>query len=289
MGFAVRRRFDWRLRTRTLALGERTVVMGILNVTPDSFSDGGAFFVPARARDRGLAMLEAGAEILDLGGESTRPGARPVSAEEEQARVLPVLAAVLEARPEAIVSIDTYHASTARRALELGAEIVNDVSGLLWDEGMAEVIAAFGAGTVLMQARGRPQEWAGLPPLRAEEVLPTVLEGLERSLALALEGGIGREAVVVDPGFGFGKRGAENFALHAGLGRMAELGYPVLVGSSRKRFLTGGLGGEAGAVLAAGTASNVAAILAGAHILRVHEVAEARAAAYVADEILRVS
>jgi dihydropteroate synthase len=287
MTFTARRRFNWKLRTRTLALGERTVLMGILNVTPDSFSDGGEFFVPAKARDRALVMLEAGAEILDLGGESTRPGARPVSAEDEQARVLPVLSAVLEARPEAIVSIDTYHASTARRALELGAEIVNDVSGLLWDAEMAEVMAEFGAGAVLMHTRGRPQDWAGLPALAPEEVLPTVMKGLERSAALALDRGVGREAMALDPGFGFGKRGTENFALHAALGRLAELGFPVLVGSSRKRFLTGGALAGAEAVLAAATASNVAAILAGAHILRVHDVAEARAAAFVADEILR--
>ena len=264
--------------------------MGILNVTPDSFSDGGEFLDAGRAVVRGLAMLDEGAEILDIGGESTRPGATALGAEEEQRRVMPVLAAVLRARPEAIVSVDTYHAATARAALEMGAEIINDVSGLRWDEGMAAVLAEYQPGVVLMHTRGRPGEWAGLPGIAEDEVVPMVMAGLRESVAKGLAAGIGRERIVVDPGFGFGKRGRENVALLAGLGRLRELGSPVLVGSSRKRFLTGGVVSEDAEVrLAATTAANVAAVLAGVQVLRVHDVAAARAGVDVADGILEVS
>ena len=252
--------------------------MGILNVTPDSFSDGGRYVETARAVEQGLRLLDEGAEILDLGGESTRPGATAVTSEEETARVEPVLEALLRVRPEVILSVDTYHAATARRVLEMGAEIVNDVSGFLWDEGMAGTVAAFGAGCVAMHARGRPQDWAGLPGLRDAEVVPLVLMGLRESLRVAEAAGIARECVMVDPGFGFGKRGAENMALHAGLQRLRELGRPVLVGTSLKRFLGGGQ--------EATVASGVAAVLAGAHVLRVHDVAGMRRGVAVADEVL---
>ncbi len=292
MPFAVRTLHDWHLRTCVLPLGARTLVMGILNVTPDSFSDGNVYFstdlTPDRAVERGLQMLAEGADLVDIGGESTRPGAGAVRAQEEQARVLPVIEAILAARPEAILSVDTYHAETARRALEYGVEIVNDVSGLMWDPAMVAVVAEHKAGLVLMHARGTPRQWATLPALAAEDVVPTVIEGLAESLNMARAAGIEARRIVVDPGFGFGKRGDENFTLHAGLALLGELEYPVLVGTSRKRFLTAALP-DAGieARLAASTASNAAAVLAGAHVVRAHDVAAARAACGVADAILR--
>src|ERR1019366_3309514 len=227
MPFAVRLRFDWRLRTRSLALGERTLLMGILNVTPDSFSDGGRFLSPQAALSHALQMLDDGADILDLGGESTRPNSVPIAPADEQARVLPVLRAILAARPDAIVSIDTYHAVTARLAVEAGAEIVNDVSGHLWDPHMAQTCASLQCGAILMHTRGRPQEWRTLPALAPDEVVPLVLRDLEARAGAALAAGIARASIVLDPGFGFGKAFEENFPLLAGLETLQSLGFPL--------------------------------------------------------------
>jgi dihydropteroate synthase len=291
MAFSVRPRSVWRLRGRSLRLGGRTLVMGILNVTPDSFSDGGLWLDAGAATEHALAMLDEGADIVDVGGESTRPNAAPVTPAEEQARVLPVLRAVLVARPDAVLSIDTYHAATARAAVEAGAEIVNDVSGHLWDERMTATCAELGCGVVLMHTRGRPGEWRGLPPLLADEVVPLVVGELEVRVAAALAAGVARESIAIDPGFGFGKRMGENFPLLAGLGELAALGLPVLAGVSRKSFVRGALG-EARvreleeAMAAANVAANTAAVLAGAHILRVHDVGPAVAAAAIADRVL---
>ena len=307
MPFAVRPPFDWRLRTRTLALGQRTLLMGILNVTPDSFSDGGQFLAPANALRHALQMLDDGADLLDLGGESTRPGSIALTPAEEQARVLPVLEAVLQARPAAILSIDTYHAETARLAIEAGAEIVNDVSGHLWDAHMSATCAALGWGAILMHTRGRPHEWRTLPPLAPGEVLPLVLRDLQARATAALAAGIPREAIVLDPGFGFGKILDENYPLLAHLDALHALGFPILAGVSRKSFLTRALatallssrttaepGAPGPSLLGTGdsshqlptTVANTAAILAGAHILRVHDVHPARTAAAIADRIL---
>jgi len=308
MPFAVRTHFDWRLRTRTLALGPRTFIMGILNATPDSFSDGGHFLDPNAALNHALQMIDDGADILDLGGESTRPNSTPVTPAEEQARVLPILSAILAARTDAVVSIDTYHAATARLAIEDGAEIVNDVSGFLWDDAMAATCASLACGVVLMHTRGRPQEWSTLPALAHGEVLPLVLRELRVRTDAALAAGIRRDAIVLDPGFGFGKILDENFPLLASLDAIHALGFPLLVGLSRKSFLrcafaerssTGptdksgapepalslpkGLDSETWVPTAAAT---TAAILAGAHILRVHDVRPARTAADIADRIL---
>jgi dihydropteroate synthase len=280
MTFAPRTPFDWKLRTRSLALGQQTRIMGILNVTPDSFSDGGRHLSLEAAVRHGLALLDEGADILDLGGESTRPSATPVTPEEEQARVLPVLTAILKARPEAILSIDTFHAGTARLALEAGAEIVNDVSGFLWDAAMPPVCAALGCGVVLMHTRGRPDEWEKLPSLPPVAVMPVVLTGLRDSILRARKAGVPSDNLVLDPGFGFGKRGVENYTIHALLSQMHQFGLPLLTGSSRKRFLR-----HADAQTAS-LASEVASILAGAHIVRVHEVRAAIEAAGVADAIL---
>lgn len=289
MVFAARARFAWRLRTRTLMLGERTLLMAIVNLTPDSFSgDGLAGAALDDAVRAACERLDAGADILDLGAESTRPGAEALGADAEQARLLPVLQAVLRDRPEAVVSVDTYHAATARAAARAGAQIVNDVSGLLWDEGMAAAVAETGAGLVLMHTRGRPTEWRSQAPLAPEEVLPLVLAGLRERVALAEVAGIAKDQIVLDPGFGFGKLGAENFALLAGFARLATLGMPLLAGLSRKSFLRSASESVSSRIPAT-IAANTAAILAGAHIVRVHDVQQAREAAAVADALLAQS
>jgi dihydropteroate synthase len=303
MAFAPRPRFDWRLRTRTLSLGERTIIMGILNVTPDSFSDGGHFYSPQNAPERALSeamkMLDAGAQILDVGGESTRPNATPLTPDEEQARILPVVESILKQRPKTILSIDTFHASTAQLGVEAGAEIINDVSGHLWDANMAATCATLGCGAVLMHTRGRPQEWPTLPPLAPGEVLPVVLSGLADRLESALAAGIARDKIVLDPGLGFGKRLEENYPLLAYLDQLQRFNLPILVGASRKSFLGHTLSQSTALAAAlhptspptdervyATTAANIAAILAGAHILRTHDVRPAAEAAAIADRIL---
>jgi dihydropteroate synthase len=293
--------FEWHLRTRTLLLGERTLLMAIVNLTPDSFSGDGAMRGSEQAGAAKLALaaaveaFDSGADILDLGAESTRPGAETLSAEDEQRRLLPVLEAVMAARPGAIVSVDTYHAATARAALRAGAEIVNDVSGLLWDDAMAEAVAHTGAGVVLMHTRDRPADWKSLPPLPPDDVLPVVFSGLIERLSVAEAAGIEPSRILVDPGFGFGKRGTENFTLLAGLSRLHELGRPLLVGVSRKGFLGEAVravqAGQSAASIAdarraATTAAHMAAVLAGAHLLRVHELQPAREACAVADALL---
>jgi dihydropteroate synthase len=267
-------------------------MMGILNVTPDSFSDGGRYDAPETALRRGLQMLDEGADILDIGGESTRPGSNPLPSAEEQRRVVPVIEAVLKQRPEAIISIDTYHADTARLAVQAGAEIVNDVSGTLWDPQMAATCAELSCGVVLMHTRGRPHEWRQQPPLAPEKVLPLVREGLRQQANHAVNAGVRASNIVLDPGFGFGKIREENYPLLAGFAQLGSLRLPLLAGLSRKSFLRvpgSSLPQQAGAeeaVLAATLAANTVAILAGAHIVRVHDVAQARAAADFADAIL---
>jgi len=263
--------------------------MGILNATPDSFSDGDQFRDPRAALTHALQMLDEGADILDLGGESTRPNSTPITPAEEQSRVLPILRAILAARPEAVVSIDTYHAETARLAIDCGAEIVNDVSGFLWDDAMAAACAELACGSILMHTRGRPQQWRTLPALAPDEVLPLVLRELRARADAALAAGIAREAIVLDPGFGFGKILDENFPLLAQLDALHALGFPLLVGLSRKSFLRHALqqAESVHALQDATTAANTTAILAGVHILRVHDVRPARQSADLADRILK--
>jgi len=295
---------SWRLRTRALELGRRTLVMGVVNITPDSFSDGGSFLDPEAAVAHALALLDEGADLLDLGAESTRPGSRAggvaesetaptVSVDEEQARLLPVLEGILKARPDAVVSVDTYKAATARAALKAGAEIVNDVSGFLWDAEMAPVCAEAGCGVVLMHTRGRPEEWRGQPQLEPDDLLDAVGEGLAESLKVAAAAGIPVGAVVLDPGYGFGKRFEENFVLLARQAELLELGRPLLAGISRKSFLGRALAplhnGKDAPVEARETASvaaMVAAILHGASIVRVHAVRPSVEAARIADAVL---
>jgi dihydropteroate synthase len=277
--------------------------MGILNVTPDSFSDGGHFYtpehIPERALTQALKLLDEGADILDIGGESTRPNATPLPAEEEQSRILPVIESLLQRHPEAILSIDTFHASTARRAIEAGAEIVNDVSGHLWDSEMSTTCAQLHCGAILMHTRGRPQDWPMLPLLAPGEVLPLVLTELAARLEAASAAGIPRNRIVLDPGFGFGKRLDENYPLLVHFDQLRQLNLPLLAGVSRKAFLahtltqhpslSNLLNGSTPSMedrLHATTAANVAAILAGAHILRTHDVRPAAEAAAIADRIV---
>ena len=286
--------FDWKLRTRSLALGASTRVMGILNVTPDSFSDGGRLRSVDEAIEAALTMFADGAAIVDIGGESTRPGAAgELSTEQELDRVLPVIEGVLRAQPGAILSIDTYRAATARAALQAGVEIVNDVSGFLWDESMAATCAAQTCGVVLMHARGRPIEWKSLPRLAPDEVVPLVKEGLAERLHVALDAGLTRERIVLDPGFGFGKKQYANYPLLMGLPELSALGQPLLAGISRKSFLGHTLVplyGPAGAPVSAREHATLAAgtiaILMGASLIRVHQVRPAVEAALIADAAL---
>jgi dihydropteroate synthase len=293
----IRRVEPWRLRGRTLELGRRTLVMGVVNITPDSFSDGGRFLDPQAAVAHALGLLDEGADLLDLGAESTRPGSQAggsatVNSDEELARLLPVLEGILKARPAAIVSVDTYKAETARAALAAGAEIVNDVSGLCWDPALAKVCAEAGCGLVLMHTRGRPQEWAAQRQYAPVEVLEMVRTGLQTSLDKAAAAGVRSASIVLDPGYGFGKRGEENFALLARQAELLDLGRPLLAGVSRKSFLGRALaplyGGKTAPVEARDTASvaaQVTAILHGASIVRVHSVRAAVEAALVADAL----
>ena len=291
MAFVRRPRATWKLRSRALQLSERTLVMGVLNVTPDSFSDGGEFFQADTAAARALAMLDEGADIVDIGGESTRPGSQAIGAQEEMDRVLPVIETVLRARPDCVISVDTYKAATARAAVAAGAEIVNDVSGFAWDAEMARACAELRCGVVLMHTRGRPAEWKTQPRLRRDEVVPLVRGGLARSLEQAVATGVERERVVLDPGFGFGKVGGENYPLLARLEELLTLGQPLLAGVSRKSFLgrtvaAGGMSAPPDERENATLAATTAAILAGTHIVRVHEVRPAVEAARIADAIL---
>lgn len=297
MSFASRPRFSWHLRTRVMPLGERTRLMAIINLTPDSFSgDGLAGRGLEAAVQAACDALDGGADILDLGAESTRPGAVALSADEEQARLLPVLERVCRERPGAVISVDSYHAATAIAAANSGAEIVNDVSGLQWDPKMAEAVAATHCGLVLMHTRGRPPDWRTLPPLTPEALMQHVFGGLMEGLALAEAAGIRSESIVLDPGFGFGKLGPENFTLLAQLATLHQLGRALLAGLSRKGFLAQAVqpvqdpsARSAPPNLArrdATLAGNVAAVLGGAHILRVHDLQAAREAAAVADAVL---
>jgi dihydropteroate synthase len=280
---AVRRAFEWRLPGRTLDLGRRTLVMGVLNVTPDSFSDGGAFADPARAVAHALALEAAGADIIDVGGESSRPGSDPVAPEEETRRVVPVvreLAGLLRVP----ISIDTTRASTAHAAIEAGASIVNDISALRFDPEIAGVAARAGAGLVLMHMRGDPKTMQTLAP--SADILEEVEGQLLEAMTVAEEHGVPFESIVLDPGIGFGKTVDQNVELIARLGRLARLDRPVLVGTSRKSFLGKLTGRDTAERLPATVASVAAAVLRGAHIVRVHDVAEAVDAVRVADAIL---
>jgi len=283
-----RKKFRLKLASRTLLLGERTLVMGVLNVTPDSFSDGGKFFDTDRAIEQALAMECAGADLVDIGGESTRPGSAGTSAKEELARVLPVLQA-LRGRIKIPVSIDTQKLEVAEAALDVGAQIINDVSGLKSDPRIAESAARRRVPLILMHLRGEPRtmQTGGF----ARDVMKDVMRGLQNSAAAARNAGVGKSQIILDPGIGFGKSFAQNYELLQKLPQLAKLGYPLLVGTSRKGFLGAALAREGKPAPPEeriwGTAATVtASILNGAHIVRVHDVNEMVQVARVADCLL---
>jgi dihydropteroate synthase len=280
----LRRKFRLRLHSRTLELGARTLVMGVLNVTPDSFSDGGKFFDSKTAIEAALGMEVAGADILDIGGESTRPGSGGTSADEELARVLPVIEA-LAGRLKIPISIDTRNAAVAEAAIAAGAEIVNDVTGLHADPEIAGVAARNRVPLILMHMRGEPRTMQTQP--FARNAVRDVLSGLKRSIAIARRAGVPKSQIIVDPGIGFGKSFNQNYELIARLPEIARLGFPILIGTSRKGFLGKTLDGKPPEERIWGTAATVAAsILAGAHIVRVHDVVEMAQVARVTDKVL---
>ena len=278
--------FDWNIGTRTLLLGKRTLIMGVLNVTPDSFSDGGKFLDKDRAVEHALQLLQDGADVIDIGGESTRPGAKTsdaenpitpgaVSEQEELDRVIPVIALLKQVEPKALISVDTYKASVARAAVEAGAEIVNDISGFLWDPKMRKMLAELRCGAILMHMRGRPDQWRNLPP--ASDIVTLVKRELSERVDAAMMAGIKRERIVLDPGFGFGKNFQENYPLLKRFEEFHGLRYPLLVGISRKSFVGRALArdGKDAAITERiyGTlAAETVAILKGAHIIRTHDV-----------------
>ena len=298
--------FQWNLGARALELGKRTLIMGIVNVTPDSFSDGGLYLDPDRAVAHAERLLEDGADILDIGGESTRPGASvaapgssspqpdgpkqaPVSSDEELKRVLPVIAAIKKKHSKAVLSVDTYKATVARAAAAAGAEIVNDVSGFRWDPQMARTVAELKCGAILMHMRGRPEEWRTLPP--PGDVVLLVKRELKQWAESAVVAGVRRERIVLDPGFGFGKRFDENYPLLSRFSELQAAGFPLLAGTSRKSFLGRTLASDGndaapGNRLYGTLATQTALILKGAHIIRTHDVKPAVEAARVADAIL---
>jgi len=298
--------FELSVRGRKVQLGSRTVIMGVLNATPDSFSDGGLYLDPAAAIARGVEMVRQGADWIDVGGESTRPSSRPVSAEEEVARVLPVIKRLRRKLPSVPISIDTTKAAVAEQAVEAGAGILNDISGLRFDPRLAEVARQSGAPLILMQIRGRPADMQQRPFARS--IWRSVEEGLERSIERALACGVRRSRLILDPGLGFGKTRAQNFEILAHLDRLQRFRLPVLVGSSRKSFVRAIVRGEGltlkpsrkssahrkafppddewvSSLQFGDAAAVVAAILNGAHIVRVHDVEQIVPAVRIADAV----
>ena len=268
-----------------LSVGDRTLIMGVINVTPDSFSDGGRLFVPEQAVEAGLRMADEGADLIDIGGESTRPGADPIDETEERRRVVPVIEGLAGAGVP--ISVDTYRASTAAAALSAGAALVNDISGLRYDPALAGVVAASGAALVLMHTRGRSREM--YQQASYHDVIGEVLDELRQSIAFAASAGIQADHLIVDPGLGFAKEAVHSYEVLAGLSAFAELGRPLLVGPSRKSFLAKPLGGPVPPPERdwATAAAVTAAVLGGAHIVRVHAVREMLHVVRVADEIRR--
>lgn len=279
---------------RTLPIGERTLVMGVLNVTPDSFSDGGEFFSLDKALDHAEQMIAAGADMIDVGGESTRPGGAAIaSAEEELQRVLPVIRQLAK-RSRIPISIDTTKAVVARAALDAGAAIVNDISALRFDSQIADEVAKSGAGLVLMHSRGKPGALHGLPSVT--DIIEEVTTGLRNSIALAEQHGVKRESIVIDPGIGFGKSQEQNIELIAKLDQLVAAfpDFPLLIGTSRKSFIGRILADRNGNPapveerLHGSMATVTAAVLKGAHIVRVHDVKTAVETVRIAQEIRRV-
>jgi dihydropteroate synthase len=276
-----RKRFEWKLRDNNVQLGERTLIVGVLNVTPDSFSDGGLYDDPDRAFARAVELEEQGADIIDIGAESTRPGSSRISEAEELRRLVPVLKR-LRNKLAVPISVDTYKSAVAEKALELGAAIINDPSGLTFDPELAKKAAQGNAGLVLNHMRGTPDMWAKLPPLK--NLVLTITQELDASAHRAVRAGVDRKRLVVDPGLGFGKRREQNAEILAQLDAFGKLELPLMVGPSRKHFLTKESTEETEFATAAAVA---ACVLGGAHLVRVHDVKAMRSVVEVADEIAK--
>jgi len=279
-----KRHLVWKLPERELLTGERTLIMGVLNVTPDSFSDGGKYLEPDRAFARAIELEEQGADIIDIGAESTRPGAERVSEGEELRRLVPVLKR-LRGKLAVPISVDTYKSAVAEKALEHGAEIINDPSGLTFDAQLARVAANHNAAVLINHMRGTPETWAKLPPLK--DVIGAIRHDLDAAVHRAVRSGVERVRIAIDPGLGFGKRREQNAEILARLDEFASLELPLAIGPSRKSFLPQTAEAPADSLLQCATAAAVtAAILGGAHIVRVHDVAEMKPVVQVADQVL---
>ncbi len=280
---------QWKLARRSLPYDEHTLVMGVLNITPDSFSDGGKFHSRESAIEHALEMIAEGVDIIDVGGESTRPGSAFVSEEEELQRVIPIIKR-LTTETSIPISVDTTKSSVARAALAAGAEIVNDISGLRFDPAIADEVAKAKAGLVLMHSRGTPKTMQELPPVA--DIMGDVISGLRESIAVAEQHGVSHESIAIDPGIGFGKTGAQNIELIGHLDQLARefADFPILIGTSRKSFLGKLLDNAPADQRLHGTiASIAAAVMKGAHIVRVHDVKAAVEATKVADAVVRTS
>jgi dihydropteroate synthase len=281
-----RTRFTLRAADWVLELGERTLVMGILNVTPDSFSDKGRFFDPKAAVKRAWQIAEEGADILDIGGESTRPGSLTVSTDEEIRRVLPTLESLTSGRRYPIpISVDTSKAEVAKAAMDSGAAIINDITSLQKDPQMGRVASNHGAAVVLMHMRGEPSTMQSMPP--STDILRDVDLWAQAAIARAKNSGVSSDRILLDPGIGFGKTAAQNFELLSNLDRLGAAGFPLLVGTSRKSFIGSVVKKPAGELVLGTCATVAASILLGAHIVRVHDIAAVREVADVTDAIVR--
>ena len=274
--------YSIRCRNRTLTLGKRTLLMGILNVTPDSFSDGGLFFDKEKAVAHGLRMVEEGADIIDIGGESTRPGSKPLELEEELRRVIPVIESLAK-EIDVPISIDTYKSGVAQRAIEAGAEIINDISGLHFDPTLAQVAAKEDVSIVLMHIRGTPEIMQ--KDIHYDSLFSEILQYLKESIQMAESAGLDPQQIIIDPGIGFGKTVKDNLLIIKNLYEFRILGKPILLGTSRKSFIGKILNSESGDHLE-GTLSSIAiGVLNGAHIIRSHDVSQAKKVIAIADAI----
>jgi len=279
----MQKRYQWKLKRRQIILGDRTLVMGVLNVTPDSFSDGGNYAQPDQAYARALELEEAGADIIDVGAESTRPGSKRIPEAEELRRLIPVLKR-LNGKLSIPISVDTYKSGVAEKALEHGAEIINDPTGILLDLQLPKVVNKYDAGLIVNHMRGNPETWAKLPPLK--DLMRSIMIDLDAAVHRARQGGVQKQQVVIDPGLGFGKRREQNAEIIAKLGLLRAFDLPVAIGASRKSFLRK----EAELDTEFATAAAVTAcILNGAQIVRVHDVKVMKVVVEVADAIRQSS
>ena len=307
--------FEWNIGSRVLTLGKRTLVMGVLNVTSDSFSDGGQFLDPGLALEQGLKLLQEGADIVDVGGESTRPGAKiaggasksgkaqgtekdkqgaervteRVSEKEELERIIPVIAALKQKQPKAVISVDTYKSAVARAAIKAGAEIVNDISGFRWDPLMRKLLVELKCGAILMHSRGRPEEWRNLP--KVADIVTLVKRELREWVDAALMAGVKRDTIALDPGFGFGKNFDDNYPLLKRFDEFHQLRYPLIAGVSRKSFIGRALarGGKDAPVpdrLYGTLGAEAAVVFKGAHVVRTHDVRACVEALKLADLVV---